>query len=280
MSAIELGRKLGRGIDGGVDVASELSLRVGQGSGQLGEGDLADDQNVHVAGRRLASGGDGAEDECHANPPGQRAKGLRQEPGGAEGLQHDAPQLLVDRGRAIGGMKDLGPDLPAEHDADPHQPLEFAMHRADPAAAEPGDLADVERLLGPPKQHAQNRAARLAQQHPSKFVRFRRYHNGNKRYLMRNGVARHGGTEARRQARTHGGTEGRRDGGTRAVESSRVDPSQHVMVVPAQLGLGPVWTFSVRGTAGEARRPTRASACRSSRLSNNSIHARENCKVL
>jgi len=144
----ELGHKLAGRANGEVDLPTEGPLRTAHGGGQLGEGGVADDHHVYVAGTSLVAAGHGAEDKSQPDAIGEGLQGGSDADGRSRGLDHDPSQLLVDRAARVRLEVDVSALLRAPDDAAGRQPLQLALRLSDGQARQIHDLAQVESLVG------------------------------------------------------------------------------------------------------------------------------------
>jgi len=163
--ARELVSKLGRRIHRRVDVSPQPLLCLRQRSNDGGELDLADDDQVDVArGPQLAARGR-TKDEGDQPPVPERRKGLAEDVGQPGGLGEEAPKLGKHRSVAIRLEIHLPASRRSLQESRGGQLLEFPLHRPEPRAGQPCDLAKIIRLVRVPEQPAEHSAAGPPEQH-------------------------------------------------------------------------------------------------------------------
>jgi len=187
----ELVSKLGRRIHRRVDVSPQPLLCVRQRSDDGGELDLADDDQVDVArGPQLAARGR-TKDEGDQPPVRERRKGLAEDVGQPDGLGEDAPKLGEHRSVAIRLEIHLPALRRSLQESRGGQLPEFPLHRPEPRAGQPCDLAEVIGLVRVPEQPAEHSAAGSPEQHrgsvrPAVQVKLPRSHVGYERTRIGN----------------------------------------------------------------------------------------------
>jgi hypothetical protein len=148
MALPDLPPELCRRVDGGIDVATEEALSGGQGTGDLGEGDIADDQHIDIAVAPEFTAGGRAKDEGCPNPAGLRHERLRDDIDDANRLHQERLQLRENRALAVGLEVDVTTLDGAPEDPRVDQELQLALHGTRGGFELPHELAQVEPLVG------------------------------------------------------------------------------------------------------------------------------------
>lgn len=84
-------------IDRGIDVASDAHLGLGQGVRHVGERDVTNDENVHVAFVAKLPAGGRSEDECDLDLVKERRQALPYDVHESRRLSEDCLQFREDR---------------------------------------------------------------------------------------------------------------------------------------------------------------------------------------
>ena len=153
----ELRPKLGRWIDGRIEVSAEPLLRFRQRLHDVREPSVADDQEIHIALRAELTARRGTEHEGDENPLAERGEPLTKQIDEPGGLRKQALQLGEDRRVPVGLEVHLPAIDGAQQQSGGRQLLQLPLHRANRSASVPCDLAKVVRLLRmaeQPREHA------------------------------------------------------------------------------------------------------------------------------
>ena len=138
-----------RRIDRRVDQPPEPRLDGPQRRGQFGEGRVADHEQVDVAVAPVLAAREGAEHERGGQSSRQRRQRALQVVYQTRRLEDKGPELLVGGAAGVEPVKHLPPPRLADEESRAgecrHLPLDWPQRRP----AEPGELAQVERLIRP-----------------------------------------------------------------------------------------------------------------------------------
>lgn len=207
MASLEFSGELRRGIEIGIDVASEVLLGLFKRCDEGGEGEVTDDEEVDVTGGGFLTPGDGAEEESDLDVRGQGGQSGSKKTRGASGLEQEAPQFGINGGGGISTVEELAPDGSVLEDARFGKAFEVALHVAEACMREACDGTDVQFFVGSAEKQLKDGGTGVAEQQIRK--RFgRRSHIGDNCNQKRDMKKRGRGRSSRRSMfsyRTGGG---------------------------------------------------------------------------
>src|SRR6185437_16492777 len=152
-------------VHGGIDRAAEVARRVLERRKRvrISEG-IADDHDVDVAQRRVASLGQGAEDERHDDPalePSQRPPQRLRDP---DGLLRDRAKLREKRRIGVGLVVLLRTEPAHGHESGRLQSRELPLHRPRTRSHLGDALRRVEAAIRPPEEEPEHGLLRAGEE--------------------------------------------------------------------------------------------------------------------
>lgn len=182
MAGRDLLRELFRPIERRIDVPAEPLLRRTEGTHDLGEGDVAHHEDVHVAVALQLTPRRRTEDESGPDPVGERREGLADDVRDGGRLQQERAQLREDRALLV-RLEVHMPTLDGPPE-DPHirEHLQFPLHGSLRGSRPTHDLAEVEPLPGVAEQPAEHPLPRSAEEDRREVPAGRRGDRTHRRY--------------------------------------------------------------------------------------------------
>ena len=145
-------------IDGGIHLAPEIALCLGEDRNDILQGNaLADNHHVDIAGGGFAAGGQGTVNERELNLAGQGGETILQNLSDTEGLANEAVKLIEYRTRAIGLIVRLAALHRPDENSGAGELLEVPLHGSRAKAGDTDDLTLIEALAGMAKKQPQYR---------------------------------------------------------------------------------------------------------------------------
>jgi len=156
--------ELVRRIDGRVDLAAKILLRLRQRRNHSAERGLPHNDDIDVASRLLATGGHGAVNEGYRDALGERGQSFAKNVRHTACLDRYGLQLRENRQLGIGLVVDLIALAGAYQHSRLRPAPQLALDRALPDARHADNLAQIEGLLRTGEEDGQQRALRFPEQ--------------------------------------------------------------------------------------------------------------------